>query len=60
MNKTNDDKIKAYKIKRIVKWIIVILSLSVIVLEVLALFKVISMFWGFIPFIAVYILKKMF
>ena len=60
MNKTNDDKIRNYKLKKYMKWVIIILSLSVIVLEVLALFRIISMFWGFIPFIIVYILKKMF
>ena len=60
MNKTNDDKIRDYRVKKIIKWVIILLSISVIVLEVLALFKVISMFWGFIPFIMVYILKKMF
>ena len=60
MEKTNDEKIKDYKKKKIIKWIIIILSLGVIVLEVLALLNIISMLWGCFLFIIVYILKKMF
>lgn len=56
----NDDKIKKYQRKKILKWVIIILSIIVIVLEVLALFKVISMIWGLLLFVVVYILKKIF
>ena len=56
----NDDKIKKYQRKKILKWVIIILSIIVIVLEVLALFKVISMIWGLLLFIVIYILKKLF
>ena len=58
MENTNDDKIKKYQRQRVKKWIIIILSLGVIVLEVLALLKVINMLWGCGLFIIVYILKK--
>ena len=60
MEKNNDDKIKDYQKKKVLKWIIVILSLLVIILEVLALFNKISMLWGCLLFIIIYILKKVF
>ena len=56
----NDEKIKKYRKEKIKKWVIVILSLGVIVLEVLALLKIINMLWGCLVFIIIYILKKMF
>ena len=56
----NDDKIKKYRREKIKKWIIVILSLCVIALEILALLNVVSMLWGCLIFIIIYILKKMF
>lgn len=60
MDKTNDDKIKNYKRKRLLKWVIIILSIAVIILEVLALLDIISMLWGCLLFIIIYILKKVF
>ena len=60
MDKTNDDKIKSYQRKKVLKWIIIVLSLLVIVLEVLALLDIINMLWGCLVFIIIYILKKMF
>ena len=56
----NDDKIKKYQRQKLKKWIIIILSLGVIVLEVLALLNIISMLWGCGLFLIIYILKKMF
>ena len=59
MEKTdNDKKIAEYRKKQIIKWVIIILSIAVIVLEVLALFKVISLLWGLALFIIIYLLKK--
>ena len=60
MNNSNDDRIKKYQRQKLVKWVIIGLSLVVIVLEILALFNVISMLWGCGVFIVIYILKKMF
>ncbi len=60
MNNSNDEKIKKYKMQQVKKWLIIILSLVVIILEVLALFKVCSMLWGLIIFVLIYILKKIF
>ena len=56
----NDDKIKKYQRQKLKKWIIIILSLGVIVLEVLALLNIISMLWGCGLFLIIYILKKIF
>ena len=56
----NDDKIKEYQRQKLKKWIIIILSLGVIVLEVLALLNIINMLWGCGLFLIIYILKKMF
>ena len=56
----NDKKIHEYKKQRVKKWLLILLPVSVIVLEVLALFNVISMVWGLLVFIFVYLLKKMF
>ena len=60
MNNSNDDKMKKYQKQKVKKWVIIILSLAVVVLEVLALFKVIDMLWGCLLFVLIYILKKMF
>ena len=60
MNNSNDDKIKKYQKQKVKKRVIIILSVAVIVLEVLALFKVIDMLWGCLLFVLIYILKKMF
>lgn len=56
MNK-NDLKIKEYKKIKIYKYLIITLSLLTIILESLALFKVISYVWGLIPFVICYIVK---
>ena len=56
----NDGKIKNYQKQKLKTGIIIVLSLAVIVLEVLALFNTISMLWGCILFLFIYILKKMF
>ena len=53
----NDLKIKEYKKKKIYKYLIITLSLLTIILESLALFKVISYVWGLIPFVLCYIVK---
>ena len=53
----NDLKIKEYKKKKIYKYLIITLSLLTIILESLALFKVISYVWGLIPFVLCYIIK---
>ena len=60
MNNSNDEKMKKYQKQKVKKWVIIILSLAVVVLEVLALFKVIDMLWGCLLFVLIYILKKMF
>ena len=39
----NDQKIRKYKIK---KWLVIILSIGVLILEILALCNVINMLWG--------------
>jgi len=57
MNK-NDKKYREYKKNKLLKYVYVLLSLAVIVLETLALFKVINMIWGLIIFIIIYLLKK--
>ena len=58
MTKTNDDKIKDYKKKKLEKWILVISCILVIILEILALFNIISMIWGLIIFIIIYLFEK--
>ena len=60
MNKNiNDKKYNDFKKKKIFRYIYVVLSLLVIVLELLALFNVINMIWGLILFILLFFLKKM-
>ena len=46
---TNEEKFKKYKKKEFLRYLIITLNFSVIVLESFALFKVISLYWGFIP-----------
>lgn len=54
----NDEKLKKYQKKKVLNVVILLLSLITIVLEILALFKVINMIWGIIIFIIIYLLKK--
>jgi hypothetical protein len=54
----NDRKIKEYKKQKRSKWLLIILCSGVIVLETLALFNVISVFWGLALFVIIYLLKK--
>lgn len=58
MAKTNDQKIKDYKKKKLEKWVLIGALISVIVLEILALCNVISMIWGLVIFIIVYLFEK--
>ena len=58
MTKSNDQKIKDYKKNKIEKWLLVVLCISVIVLEILALFSVISMIWGLVLFAIIYLFEK--
>ncbi len=58
MANINDKKIREYKKKKIEKIILLIALFSVIILEILALFNVISMIWGCIIFIIVYLFEK--
>lgn len=58
MSNINDKKIREYKNKKIKKWILVSLLVLVIVLEVLALFNVISMLWGAVIFVIIYLFEK--
>ena len=56
----NDKKIREYKKKKVLKWLFLLLPLSVIVLEGLALFNVIHMIWGLIVFVIMIVLQKIF
>ena len=59
MNKNiNDKKYNEYQKNKIKKYFYIILSALIIILEILALFNVISMVWGLILFILLYLLKK--
>ena len=58
MSNINDKKIRDYNKKKIEKWILIIALLLVIVLELLAIFNVISMLWGLVIFIIVYLFEK--
>ena len=58
MSNINDKKIREYRNKKIKKWILVSLLVLVIVLEVLALFNVISMLWGAVIFVIIYLFEK--
>ena len=54
---SNDLKVKKYRKKKILKYLIIILSFIIIILESLALFNVISYLWGLIPFLINCIIK---
>ena len=53
----SDKKLKEYRKKQILKYLMIVCSLSVIVLESFALFNVISYLWGIIPFVLNLIIK---
>jgi len=54
----NEEKYQSYQKKRIFKYGIIGLSIVIIVLEILALLNKISMIWGLLLFIVLYIFKK--
>ena len=58
MSNINDQKIKNYQKKKYTKWLLIIASIMVIILEILALLNVISMIWGFVVFIIIYLFEK--
>ena len=58
MKNKNDKIIQEYKKKQIKKWLIIIVYILVIVLEILALFNIISMLWGCALFAIIYLFKK--
>ena len=58
MSNINDKKIRDYKKKKLEKWILIIALALVIVLEILALFNVISVLWGCVVFIIIYLFEK--
>lgn len=51
-------KYKEYKKKKIFNYLMIILGIVIIVLEILALFKVIHYIWGLLVFIILVIVKK--
>ena len=58
MKSINDQKINNYKKKKLTKYLLIIASILVIILEILALFNVISMIWGLVFFIIIYLFEK--
>ena len=58
MSKTNEQKVKEYQKNKWKKVIFILLYIAVIVLEMLALFRIIDMMWGILVFIPVYLFKK--
>ena len=54
---TNEERYSKYNRKKLYRYLIIILSFMVIVLESFALFKVISYLWGLIPFVLSCIVK---
>ena len=61
MNKNiNDKKYHEYKKKRIFKILYIVLSLTVVVLEILALLNIINMIWGLLVFVLLFFLKKVY
>lgn len=57
---TNDKKIKEYKKKQILKYLMIFFSFLVVVLESFALFNKISYIWGIIPFLLNCIVKYLY
>ena len=55
---SNDLKIRKYYKKRLFKYLYIFFSIMIIVLEILALFNVVNMFWGLLIFIILIFLKK--
>lgn len=54
----NEKRFFEYRKKKVLKVLFLILSVLVIVLEILALFKVINLLWGLILFLILCFLKK--
>lgn len=60
MTNINDRKVKEYRKKKFLRYLYIILCFLTIILESLALFKMISYLWGLIPFIISYMIKYIF
>lgn len=56
----NDKKVKDYKKKQILKYLMIVCSFLVIVLEAFALFNKISYLWGIIPFLLNCVIKYLY
>ena len=54
---SNEDKVNKYYKKKILKYIIIVLSLATITSEAFALFQMISFLWGLGTFAILYIVK---
>ena len=52
-----DKKIRLYKTKNILTTVWILLYIAIVILEVLALFKVISFIWGLLVFVVATIIK---
>ena len=52
----NEERLKEYRKDKLIKNLIIILSILIVILEVLALFKVIHYIWGLLVFGIIYFL----
>ena len=50
----NEERLKEYRKDKLIKNLIIILSILIVILEVLALFKVIHYIWGLLVFGIIY------
>ncbi len=54
---SNDLKYQNYLRKKVIRYVVIFLSIVTIFLEALALFQTISYVWGLIPFCLTYLIK---
>ncbi len=59
MNKNiNDQKVLEYRKKKFLRYLYIFLAIVVVALEILALFNILSMVWGLIVFVILFLFKK--
>ena len=54
----NEKRLQEYRKKKLIKILILILSVVIVILEFLAICKIIHYIWGLIVFIIAYLIKK--
>ena len=54
----NEKKYSEFRKRKIFRYLYIILEISVVIIEILALFGIINLIWGIVFFVILYLMKK--